>query len=101
VDEVLAAARARRPAAAAAEEAAATTAEELREEVLGVHAAHATHATALEALLAGLVVDRTLLRVREHLVPAVRAVADFSEPQPDTYAWVSSLKRSGSPPLSG
>lgn len=47
---------------------AASAAEQLREQVLGVHAAaHAAHA-ALEAGLTSLVVDRPLLRVREDLV---------------------------------
>ena len=67
VHEVLALLRAlRSPAAAgpatAAEEAAAA-AEELREEVLRVHAAHA--AAAREALLAGLVVHLALLRAAQ------------------------------------
>lgn len=142
---------------------AASAAEQLREQVLGVHAAaHAAHA-ALEAGLTSLVVDRPLLRVREDLVaegegsraqakmerksggtfgqheilhdgePVVRPAPQLLDsafltrrPPPGsllhppsrcpstteqtgagaqrtsrTHAWVTSLKASGSPPLSG
>lgn len=78
-----------------------TATEQLAEKILRVDTT--THATFLETGFTELVVERSLLVVGKDFVTGFVVSTPCSMPllQDCAYAWVISLKSSGSPPLSG